>query len=83
MISLAMVSQGSAQMGCLSLGQSQLGGTTYETWYENDGMDCYSRYSPFGDGCCAFVVRVTFQKADGSALPSPLRIGITQTEHIG
>lgn len=87
-ISLAMVSQGSAQMGCLSLGQSQFSGTTNETWYENDGMDCYSRNSPFSDGCCAAVVSVTIgdfagvgkdQTADVQVTltPSPIQGGVT------
>lgn len=87
-ISLAMVSQGSAQMGCLSLGQSQFSGTTNETWYENDGMDCFSRESPFSDGCCADVVSVTIGEFPGvgkdqtadvqiTLSPSPIQGSIT------
>jgi hypothetical protein len=78
-ISLAMVSQGSAQMGCLSLGQSQFSGTTYETWYENDGMDCYSRYSPFSDGCCAAVVSVSIGVFPGVGKDQTADVQVTLT----
>jgi hypothetical protein len=78
-ISLAMVSQGSAQMGCLSLGQSQFSGTTNETWYENDGMDCYSRYSPFSDGCCAAVVSVSIGVFPGVGKDQTADVQVTLT----
>jgi hypothetical protein len=42
-LSMNVYSLGSAQLGCLSVGQSQFGGTAAGTWYDNDGMDCYPR----------------------------------------
>jgi hypothetical protein len=50
-LSIAMVSQGYAQMGCLGVGQSLFTGSTYQDYYSNDGMDCYDHYVNFsGDG---------------------------------
>jgi hypothetical protein len=54
-ISLSMVSQGSAQMSCLSVGQSQFWGNTIQDYYDNDGMDCYVRSATYYGGCCTQV----------------------------
>ncbi len=68
-LSVAMIATGSAQMGCLSLGQSQFGGFVDGTWYENDGMDCYSRFSAFGgegNGEVVCAIPVNFRKTASS-----------------
>jgi hypothetical protein len=66
----------------LSPGQSNYTAYYEFTQYFDDGMDCYVDYfdAGAGDGG-AVVVSVQFQKSDGSALPSPLRVGITANEH--
>lgn len=46
-ISLSMVTAGTAQMNCLEAGQSDFEGTTVETWYDSDGIDCFARTDPF------------------------------------
>lgn len=46
-------------------------------------LNCFEQHPTPTVGGPVTVVRVTFQKADGSALPSPLRIGITRTELDG
>lgn len=68
-LSIAMISNGSAQMGCLSLGQSRFGGFVDGTWYDNDGMDCYSRDGPFGgegNGAVVCAIPVNFRKTAAS-----------------
>jgi hypothetical protein len=87
-LSIAMVSNGTAQMGCLSLGQSQFGGWIDETWYQNDGMDCYSRFTSFGGEGNGAVVSVSFGEFPGvgkdqtadvqvTLTPSPIQSSIT------
>lgn len=42
-----MVSTGSAEMGCLAVGQSDFEGSVYEDVYDSDGMDCYDHPHTF------------------------------------
>jgi hypothetical protein len=69
-LSIEMISNGSAQMGCLSLGQSRFGGFVDGDWYDSDGIDCYARSGPFwgeGNGAVVCAIPVNFRKTAASS----------------
>jgi len=65
----------------LSTGSSNFSASAYDTVYDNDGMDCYARDVNFVAPGSTVVIDLAFQKSDGSALPSTLRVGITANGH--
>lgn len=48
-LSLSMISTGTAEMSCLEAGESDFIATTTDVYYDNDGMDCYQRVNDFSD----------------------------------
>jgi hypothetical protein len=67
---------GGTGITCIGPGQAYFTAFTTNTW----PLDIYCSHwdRMFANGGFA-VIRVTFQKADGTGLPSPLRLGITAT----
>jgi len=82
-LSLTMVSTGTAQMSCLVAGESDFFGTTTEVYYNNDGMDCYQNVSDFNSDGGTGEVRPLITVSTTSFNPTSVRLPPGDNDSVG